>query len=271
MIKLISLNVEGSKHWDRIDPFLDDQNADVICLQEVFEEDLLHIEQRLRMLSFFAPMTLRHYDFSDERSPYKKMGIAILSRLPILATKTQYYHASAQELQHLDNSNEHTQDASIWRALLSVNIDRDGETFTIATTHFTWTPDGLSRDYQYTAAHALLALLGEMPDVALCGDFNMPRGINDVYELFSKKYRDAIPASYTSSLDLTFHRAKDDPQAAEEIAKYMVDYLFLSKGYAAENVQLHSGVSDHCAIIASLSPDDRRVVIPANARMQKEG
>lgn len=252
MLKLISLNVEGSKHWDRIDPFLDKQNADVICLQEIFEKDLSHIEQRLRMQSLFAPMTLRHYDFSDEKSPYETMGIAMLSHLPMRAAKTQYYHAPSKELQQLDNSDEHTQDASIWRALLSTNIDRNGETFTIATTHFTWTPDGLPRDYQYAAAHALLALLGEMPDVALCGDFNMPRGTNDVYRLFSEKYRDAIPSSYTTSLDLTFHRAKDNPRAAEEVAKYMVDYLFLSKGYDTENVQLYSGVSDHRAIIASL-------------------
>ncbi len=253
MLKLISLNVEGSKHWDRIDPFLNEQNADVICLQEVFKKDLSHIEQRLHMRSLFAAMTLRHYNFSDEKSPYETMGIAILSRLPMRAEKAQYYHAPSKELRQLDNSNEYTQDASIWRALLSINIDRDGEAFTIATTHFTWTPDGLPRDYQYAAAHALLALLEEMPGVALCGDFNIPRGINDVYKLFSEKYRDAIPSSYAASLDLTFHRAKDNPRAAEEMAKYMVDYLFLSKGYSAENVRLHAGVSDHCAIIASLS------------------
>jgi endonuclease/exonuclease/phosphatase family metal-dependent hydrolase len=248
-MKLISLNVEGSKHWTLIDPFLNSQQADVVCLQEVLEEDAARLADMLNMRSVFAPMFLR----PNEGSPvYEKMGIAMLSRSSMENIMVQNYHLPDQELPKKDDTDEYTADKTIRRSLLSANINYDGKLFTVATTHFTWTPDGLPKDYQYAAAEKLLEALKELPEVILCGDFNVPRGVNDIYERFAKKYHDAIPATYASSLDLALHRAGKNPVAAERLAGYMVDYLFLSKGYRAENVRLESGVSDHCAIVATV-------------------
>lgn len=97
-----------------------------------------------------------------------------------------------------------------------------------------------------------MVLLEKFPALALCGDFNMPRSVNNIYKVFIKKYRDTIPAVYASSLDPSLHRTKSDPVTAQRIAHYMVDYLFLSDDYQARDVRLASGVSDHCAIVATL-------------------
>jgi endonuclease/exonuclease/phosphatase family metal-dependent hydrolase len=139
------------------------------------------------------------------------------------------------------------------QVLLSAKILCNGKTFSVATTHFTWTPDGIPNHYQEEDARALLDLLSKMPgDVALCGDFNMPRHVNALYNLFTARYSDVIPQSYFSSIDLSLHRSRNNPAAVADLCHYMVDYLFLSNGYLAENVHFQSGVSDHYALIADL-------------------
>jgi len=248
-MKLISLNVEGSKHWDLINPFLEKEQPDVVCLQEVYEDDAVQLAQRLKMRLAVAPMVL-YPDAATQT--YRKMCVAMLSRLPIDTIAIQDYHLSGDAIQNYDGANEYTVDKTIRRRLLSANINHDGKTFTVATTHFTWTPDGLPRDYQYAAAEKLLAVLEKFPEVMVCGDFNMPRGVNDIYELFAKKYYDAIPAIYRSSVDPNIHRSHSNPAIAARLAGFMIDYLFLTKGYAAKDVRLESGVSDHCAIVATV-------------------
>jgi endonuclease/exonuclease/phosphatase family metal-dependent hydrolase len=163
--------------------------------------------------------------------------------------KIQNYHSPSPDLMEVDESQKR---ATIRHVLLSMKTVYDGVPFPIATTHFTWTPNGLSDENQKIDAEALFALLSDIPDVLLCGDFNIPRGHNELYEKFTALYEDAIPKSYASSLDLSLHKSGRDPIQGPNLAKYMVDYLFLSKGYGAENVRLEPGVSDHMGIVATV-------------------
>lgn len=252
-MKLISLNVEGSKHWDLINPFLDKELPDALCLQEVFEDDAARLAERLGMHHVFAPMTLRNHEFNDPQTPLLVFGIAMFSRTPFTSTFSQEYHSTGKLLQPDDDKDLETKRESMAQVLLFGTIPFGDRTFSIVTTHFTWTPDGLVNQYQKEDARALLDILSKMPgDIALCGDFNMPRHVDPLYDLFAAKYKDAIPESYISSIDLSLHRSKDIPSAVAELSVYMVDYLFLSAGYRAENVRLQSGVSDHCAVVADL-------------------
>jgi len=248
-MKLISLNIEGAKHWSLVDPFLDAQQADVICLQEIYEEDAKQHAETLKMQMAFAPMVF-YPDVTTNTN--RKLGVAMFSRAPLNNVAIQNYHMPNPETQDYDGADQYTMNKTIRRTLLSADITLDGKIFTVATTHFTWTPDGLARDYQHEAAEKLLEMLSAFRQVMVCGDFNMPRGVNDVYEHFAEKYHDAIPASYTSSLDLTIHRSGKNPDIAPRLAGYMIDYIFLSKGYRAENVLLTPGVSDHCAVVATV-------------------
>ena len=56
-IKLITLNIEGDKHFNSVLPFLQEQNADVVCLQEVFELDLDLFIDALGGHITFTPLT----------------------------------------------------------------------------------------------------------------------------------------------------------------------------------------------------------------------
>jgi|GEM_PF-5115909 hypothetical protein len=41
MIRFVSLNIERSKHLDLVIPFLQAQNADVVCLQELMDKKMV--------------------------------------------------------------------------------------------------------------------------------------------------------------------------------------------------------------------------------------
>ena len=252
-MKLISLNIEGSKHWDLINPFLNKELPDALCLQEIFEIDAARLAERLGMHHLFAPMTLRNPEFKEPEPPELPFGVAMFSRTPFMDVSVQEYHSTGNPLLPHGGKNMETRRMSIRQVLLSAKIPYDDEIFHIATTHLTWTFDGMPNQYQEEDVHALLDLLSRMPgDVALCGDFNMPRHFNALYDLFIRRYSDAIPQSYVSSIDLSLHRSRNNPAAVANLCNYMVDYLFLSNGYLASNVHFQSGVSDHYALIADL-------------------
>jgi exonuclease III len=77
-MKLISLNVEGSKHWGFVDPFLAGEQPDVVCLQEVFEDYAKQFAETHGMYLAFASMSLRP---NGEPPMDQKKGIAMLSRI----------------------------------------------------------------------------------------------------------------------------------------------------------------------------------------------
>ena len=253
-MKLISLNIEGGKHWELINPFLEAERPDVLCLQELFESDAASLAARLGMHYAFAPMTIWEYNRPGVQPSWQKFGVGIFSRTPMRNIHTKDYYSPSAELRRLDDATMETERTTMRQVLFCADMECGGTAYTIATTHFTWSPEGLPNGYQRQDADALLALLEGIPNVVLCGDFNIPRSINDLYERFATKYKDAIPAAYASSMDIERHRARIDPVSRERLARCMVDYLFLTKAHRAKNVRLQCGISDHCAIVGTVVP-----------------
>ncbi|MES2134704.1 MAG: riboflavin kinase [Patescibacteria group bacterium] len=250
-MKLITVNIEGDKHLERVLAFLEREHADVICMQELFVTDAVFFSERLNMQYAYSPMLYAKRKKSDLETG-EELGIGIFSHTPLTDVKSQNYWSPSDTLEQFDSTDVHTKRKTERHVLLSGNIDIAGELFTIATTHFTWTPNGLPDHYQETDAEALLSLLSRMPEVIVCGDFNIPRGHNNLYKKITTIYKDAIPTSYISSLDLTLHRAGKDPIEATNLAKFMVDYIFLSKKYEATEVRLEGNISDHMAVIGTI-------------------
>ena len=80
--------------------------------------------------------------------------------------------------------------------------------------------------------------------MVLTGDFNAPRG-GTIFDLLARTWQDCIPQDVTTSIDPVLHRAG--------ALTLMVDGLFTTPHYHATEVQLHTGLSDHQAITASIS------------------
>ena len=253
MIKLVSLNIERSKHLDLVLPFLEKEAADVVCLQELAKKDIPKFEDALGGKCFFAGMA-NHGDGEGEVAP-GIVGIGMFSKLPVAQQDARYYWGTGVCEVLYDFSSAAGKHATESYVVVYQDVEKNGERYRVATTHFTWTPDGEADDLQRQDLRSLFHVLEPLGELALCGDFNAPRG-GEIFGELAKRYKDNIPPENKTSLDLSFHRA--GKTEAERLGAYMVDGLFTSPGYLVSDVRLQFGVSDHAAVIATIAREGER-------------
>lgn len=239
---LISVNIEGDRHFSRLFPFLEAEAPDVVCLQEVFQEDFEEVKRRFGMEGIFMPMTRRprgNLHTGEVRGGPILWGVGIMTRLPIASMSSTYYSGEGEDVPLFEWGNV----LSYRRVLVSVTVRKEEKEFHFLNTHFTWTPDGLPSDTQRADMERLLDLLSKRGEFVLCGDLNAPRG-GDIFQCLAGVYTDNIPPSITTTIDGSLHRSGELP--------YVVDGLFSTSRYTVEGVEVRRGVSDHCAIIARI-------------------
>ncbi len=237
-VKLFSLNIEGDKHFSRWIPVVHRHAPDVVCLQEVFAEDMEFITNELGMTGYFVPLM----DIAEKNSysiaPRGLWGLGYCTKLEHTPPEV-YYYAGGGEL----NVFQKPEDAA--RAVvLSTISDAMGNEYRIGTTHFTWTPNGEATDTQRTDAESLLSYLQEKDQLVLCGDFNAPRG-KEVFGRFSQFYTDNLPKDVHSTLDPDLHYRGG-------LVTLAVDTIFSSAGYTLTHVEVLTGVSDHYGLLATI-------------------
>lgn len=249
-MKLININIEGDKHFDTVIPFIEKEKPDVLCLQEIFRKD----ETRFQSLGYtcsFLPMTQKMHD-----GTWSEFGTLLCSRGGMRAIQTAYYLNGSNELPHFDNAERSESISEVKYGVLSAIVDHEDTPYQIATTHFTWTPDGaVPSDAQRESMGAFLAHIKNLPAHVISGDFNIPRHHNPLYGELIQHYKDAVPETYASSLDPTKHRLGNDPDKRHLFTDYMVDYVLVQEPYGAEDVRLEFGISDHAAVVATITRD----------------
>ena len=238
-LTLISLNIEGDNHLDKVLPFLKQQQPDLICLQEVYRHSLPELKQELAVTSSFVPIC---HDKDQQQQYVGLKGTAILTNLKTLTTKKVCYAG----FDHVPNhqTGQCGPDA-INRCLLSAAVVKnDSQKYQIATTHFTWAGQGGTNAAQRRDIKQLKQELDQLGEFVLVGDFNNPRG-EEIYNQLAEWYTDEIPQEITTTIDGQFHRAGN--------LQLVVDGLFTTDHYQAKNVEVLGGVSDHKAISAKIS------------------
>ncbi len=236
-MKLISVNIEGQKHLERIRSFLISEKPDVVCLQEVYECDLPAIAELFSMQYHFAPHHSGRVINSDK-------GIAILAPEFQLVTSKHFAgrELASQKVNPEENCESQYHHNTI--QLITSEIMYEGHVFRFNTTHLPVTREGEVAWFQLEAVDRLMIELKQQPELILCGDTNAPRG-REAFAKMAAEYKDNIPTEYTSSIDGDLHQAGP--------IEFVVDALFTTPGYQADNVRYVSGVSDHCAIVADIS------------------
>lgn len=242
-MKLISVNIDLKRQLTTVWPFLKQEKADIVCLQEVHKEDLKELAKELEMEPVFGQMSSigRNVYLEPPFSPY---GVGMLSALPIQDIQMSYYRGTEEEAKTKLFSGNSKDDA---HPLLHITVQKEDKAFTIGTTHFTWSPDGKADDAQRRDIENLLSILEGIPELILCGDFNAPRG-GEIFDAIAQEYTDNIPAEYTTSIDTDLHRDGEKMRHKS----LMVDGLFTTRRYECSSVRLVNGVSDHCAIVAEI-------------------
>lgn len=228
-LKLISLNIELDRHLDRVLPFLQREQADVICLQEVRERNIAALKGGLKMEAIYVPTCIPDVKrvlgeiekgegrliVSEAMIKEGPEGIAIFTAFPVRVSRTDWYFGNPTEVPRWS--------AGPNRAFLSATLEKEGMQYTVGTTHFTWTPDGKESPAQKRDMKKLLEILSRLPDLVFCGDFNVPRG-GEMWARLAERYKDNIPAEYHSSLDPSLHRVGHFER--------MVDGLFCTPAYS---------------------------------------
>lgn len=249
-LKLVSVNIERDKHLVRVEKFIYEQQPDVLCLQELYQHSIPLVEKWMPGGWAYAPLT----HFSHEYPEPRITGNAIFTRKARLQrVEKHYYKGSGNPLPFYETTLSRQtgkpvpNTATTHHSLLVATV----EDLRIGTTHLTWTEDGQATPEQLDDVENLLtfarAEAEQSGGLFMCGDFNAPRGRASFARL-AENFIDSIPVHYTTSIDTNLHRVgKNMPP------NRMVDGLFHTSTYKAENVQLHTGVSDHCAITAILS------------------
>jgi endonuclease/exonuclease/phosphatase family metal-dependent hydrolase len=129
----------------------------------------------------------------------------------------------------------------------------NGELYRIGTTHFWDSSDGHADTMQRTLMRRLIPTLEREPPHVLCGDFNIPRGHNTLYDKLAVRYNESIPLHYHSSLDRNLHKLGKADLDEPIFDEYMVDYILTQEPYIATDTKLHFGVSDHAAVSSTLT------------------
>jgi endonuclease/exonuclease/phosphatase family metal-dependent hydrolase len=235
-LKLISLNIEGNRHIEKVILFLKKENADVVCLQEVFIDGFESIKGELKTKGKFFPLT-------NNTDPSKKCqignglkGMAIFTKLPNSGMNFKLYKGEGKtpEQAHANSGD---------RGIAYAEFEKDDKNFTIGTTHFTWTADSEANDEQRKNFSKLMHIVKAFPHFILCGDFNAPRG-KEIFSKFTKFFVDNIPPEVNTTLDPKHHRAPH--------LRYVVDSIFSTSPYEVSNVRIVDDISDHKAIIGEI-------------------
>lgn len=236
-IKFVVLNIEGNKRLPRVVEFLKKAEAEVFLLQEVFKKDVVSLAEKIGENYVFASMCRRVVSTEDEN--LGEWGVAIFSKYPILNRGIEYYGGDPGDLPELTINPKGTPSVIAARVLISVTIKKNNRAFNFATTHFTWTANGLVSDQQKEDLKKLMVLLDKKPDFLLAGDFNAPRG-GEIQTSLAGKFEYWIPPHVKTTIDANLHRAGD--------LQLVVDHIYSKGDLTVENIVLTGGVSDHLAI-----------------------
>lgn len=95
-MKLISLNIEGRRHLDRLPRFFKQHPADVVCLQEVFGVDMKHLSEIIGAEGYFEPMVLMTEENKFTDQLFGEYGIALFSKHPVEITRHVYVPESGR-------------------------------------------------------------------------------------------------------------------------------------------------------------------------------
>jgi endonuclease/exonuclease/phosphatase family metal-dependent hydrolase len=238
-LALASVNIERSRHIPRVVAFLRTHAPEVVCVQELVPDDIAALCGELGYAHhYFSPMCR----FPEPGGP-RAVGVGIFSRHPFRSTEEIVYAGGGSGSDILDRSTEEARFRTNRYSVALVSIAARGESFSIGTTHFPWTDNARTSDFQHAACDALLRLMKDRP-LVFCGDFNAPRGMA-IFDRLAAHWTDNIPREHTTSIDPVLHRAGP--------LQLMVDGVFTTGDYIVTDVEFHQGVSDHCAITARVS------------------
>lgn len=241
-MKIVSINIEIDRHHDTVNALIEKEKPDVICFQELLEENFEYFKKTYGKDGIFLPAAyLSHPTQGGPQN--RRFGLGIFSN-SIINSGYSYYvgnesHIAVSFEEYFRNGLPQEEHGLLW-----IDSVFEGNVYRIATTHLPATHLGQVTEFQLNTIDSMCTVLDTIGEFILIGDMNAPRGF-EAWSRLAARYTDNIPPEYMTSLDQNLHRVKG--------LMYVVDGLFTTKKYTAHNVKLVDGVSDHMAIVGEVT------------------
>lgn len=238
-MKVLSVNIEGTKHLEKVRRLIEVEQPELVFLMET------PVEQIPRLAGSDYPYTdfLQNDIIGNIRglSGTTPTGVAVLSKHKI--TKSYNFSCGLPPITEIK-----PEGTSHMPAVLVIEVEVRGEQYVLGGVHYTWTTGGVATEEQQEHVRQLIAFGQTLPTHALMGDFNIPRG-NESYRLLTAAYKDNIPKEIKTTLDPDLHYANFEVRGR---LVFVVDYVLSKPGYLVREVRVVSGVSDHCALVCEI-------------------
>lgn len=243
VLKLIQLNIWQGKILIAVSRFLKQQDADILCLQEVCSSSVylgaLDLLSSLEVLQLDLAYPYVYYQSSfsfDTSGVTASMGNTILSKYPLENTRSVFTHNSYHEV--TDWQRDHPGNTRNLQ-LAEVTLP-DGKSFTVANHHGYWDKDKMGNEHTVAAMKIAAEELKKVQGpLIFAGDLNI------------------VPASPAMHLfdnwltDLTAtHNISDTLSAFGKVSDVPCDHILVSPEVTVQEFTVSEElVSDHKALI----------------------
>lgn len=262
-LRLMSWNVRQFDRYNRLDGAatrdavlaeIAATNADVVCLQEVFEDRRSKPYVDTRAVKRAVDLAYTHSDFEDERGPNQVFGVLTLSRYPIIRRQRIRFKGDPGNGAIITDIRRGEDTLRIINAHLSslrfeqADYDAVREGPDAATGRRLWGRMRIAWAKRAAQAREVAEAVAASPHpVILCGDFNDTPMSYALHTLRSAGLSDAFAES-GSGFGGTY---------IGDLPPLRIDYVLHSADWEA--IQLDEGskaLSDHRALMATLRPAD---------------
>lgn len=247
--KIISLNLfEGGVFWDNIVAFLTKENADILCLQEVFNGDTeqpLHLQTIKRLKKLLPDFYLYYAPELYEVRPDGQgdVGNAILSRWPLREEKKVFLHGAYQKIiRPTDEKSFSHYPKNMVSAVVEIPNQSLLHVFNL---HGVWGLDGNDNSERLHMSETIVSEISGKHPVTLMGDFNLQPNTRTI-----SRIEDHLSNVFKNELTTTFNmRHKTNPGYATAV----VDMFFVSPGVRVLSHECpEDDVSDHKPLVVTL-------------------
>jgi len=254
-MKLISLNI-GIKidNSQEIVDFLIEQNADIVCLQEVAdskEDSVSEIFDSKKILDkaigniypyqYFSPLWQAKGFTSLDFGGFVEQGNYVLSKLPINSEETAFFHKEYKKVSDWKEMNFYTEDHG--RALQIVELNYNNKKLRVMNLHGIWTADKIGDSRTIAEVNFISERIKakDTPTI-LAGDFNLLPETKSI-KMINKEMINLIS---TNNIKTTRPEFKNHMEEGNNI----VDYIFINNKVKCNKFEvLDTEISDHLSLV----------------------
>lgn len=205
-IKLISYNIWQGMYLDPLVKFLQTEQPDIVCLQEVGTSGMGQKHSDDNVFKLIGDTLKLEGDYenmlwADEGEGPFNSGVAILSRFVRTSRMVFRYERITNDILRLTDRDRY----NVPRVLLGNELLINDKSLWVFTTHFTISPDAQVTQHQLDNAQKVAGQLRKYPEYLFCGDLNTPHG-SQVFNVLRGDARDVIGLGYPT-LHPKLHRA----------------------------------------------------------------